>query len=97
MTVMNRCPSARMGLWWKMGPQSELRFQGTEDGLKIGEGDIGSPQGFLVPIGLIATQAIHPWVGHHRAFDRAAGEAHRGGALGAGVGVELDVVVLGTR
>ncbi len=36
-----------------------------------------------------------PWMGHHRAFDRAAGEANRGGALAGLVGVEFDVVVLG--
>ena len=83
------------GLVVEDGSQSELRFQRAEDSLEVGEGDMGSPQGFLVPIGLIAAQAIHPRMGHHRALDRAASEAHRGGALGAVVGIEFDVVVLG--
>ena len=34
-------------------------------------------------------------MGHHRTGDRAASEAHGGGALCGLVGVEFDVVVLG--
>ena len=34
MTQMNRCPSAWMGLWWKLGLR-EFRFQRAEHGLEI--------------------------------------------------------------
>ena len=47
------------------------------------------------PIGLIAAQAVHAGMGHHRTADRAADEAHGGGTLAGLVGVEFDVVVLG--
>ena len=40
------------------GPQSEFRFQGAEDGLKVGEGDIGPPpRPFFVLLALFASWA----------------------------------------
>ncbi len=41
------------GLVVEDGAQSELRFQRAEDRFEVGEGEVGSPQDFFVPIGLV--------------------------------------------
>ena len=74
--------------------QTEFRFQWAEHRFEVGEGAVGAPQGGFVPVGFAAAQAIHPRMGHHRAGERAAGEAHGRGALSRFISAELDVIVL---
>ena len=100
---LERCASARStsvrlrerGLVVEDGAEAEVGLQRAEHRLDIGKRDVGPPPGFLVLIGLIATQAVHARMDHHRAFDRRAGEAHCGGALAGLVSIEVDAVVLG--
>ena len=77
------------------GAQSEFGLQGTEDGLDIGEGGVGAPQGVFVPVGLAAAQAIDAWMGGHRAVLGPSGPSDGGGLLTSLVGGDLDLVVLG--
>ena len=47
-------PFGADGLVVENGAQSELELQRPEDRFEIGEGDVGPPQGFLVPVGVVA-------------------------------------------
>ena len=82
---------------------AEFGFQRAEYRLKVGEGEVGAPQGGLVPSDFVAAQVVPTGMGHHRrAGDRATGrpgdratrEAYGGGALSGFIGVEFDVIVL---
>ena len=55
------------------GAQAEFGFQRAEHRLDVGEGDVGPPQGFLVPIGLIAAQAVHARDGSSSSLRPAGG------------------------
>ena len=77
------------------GTQAELGLQGAEDGLDVGEGGVGAPQGVFVPIGLAAAQAVDARMGGHRAVLGPSGPGDGGGLLPGLVGGDLDLVVLG--
>ena len=95
MTVMNRWPSARRGLRVVDGAQAELGLECAEDGLHVGEGGVGAPQGVFVPVGLAAAQAVDARMGEHRAVLGAAVPGDGNGPLAGLVGGDPDLIVRG--
>ena len=65
------------------GAQPQFRFQTAEDRLQVGQHGIGLPQGSLIPVLLIGSQAVDTRMGQLRAGNRHPLPGQRG-YLGAG-------------
>ena len=69
ITVMNRRPSERVRVRWKMGRRPSSDVSDPEDGLHIGERGAGAPERVLVPLGHAGAQAADAGM-----WDHGAGE-----------------------
>ncbi len=75
------------------GSQAQFGLEGAEHGLHVGEGDVGVPEGFLVPVPDIGAQAVNAGVGVQGSVPGLSFPGHRPGPDPGVVGNRVDDVV----
>ena len=77
------------------GARAEFGFEGSEDGFKVRERGVCSPEGFFVPFGYVAAQATDAGMCGHGAFEGFAGPRYGCGFFSAFVVGDANAVALG--